>query len=150
MLIFRSEILPENILFDSNGHSKIVHSIYTRDLKKCSKSMRSFKHHTLNYISPEYRREGELSFGVDFFALGHLVLQLLVGLDDNPNATISQEAADFIAQLRDFNPAERLGANDKILKDHPFFKSIDWMKLENGELEPPFKPIVVYFFISLN
>jgi p70 ribosomal S6 kinase len=28
------------------------------------------------------------------------------------------------------------------LKAHPFFKGIDWVKLENHEIEPPFKPAV--------
>lgn len=70
---------------------------------------------------------------------------MLNGFEENENTTSSQEAQDLITELRVANPDERLGANNKSLKDHSFFRSIDWKKLENGELEPPFKPIVVYF-----
>lgn len=41
------------------------------------------------------------------------------------------------------NPKIRLGAGSddaQPIKDHPFFKKIDWEKLEARELTPPFKP----------
>jgi len=40
---------------------------------------------------------------------------------------------------------KRLGSGatgSENVKKHPFFKSIDWEKLERKEMEPPFKPKV--------
>ena len=51
------------------------------------------------------------------------------------------------------NKIERLG-NNKVdnsdIKNEPFFASIHWNKLENGQLEPPIKPnLVIIDFLSL-
>ena len=42
------------------------------------------------------------------------------------------------------NPQNRLGAKRDTaeLKEHPFFKSIDWDLLYKKQITPPFKPIV--------
>lgn len=47
-------------------------------------------------------------------------------------------------QLLNRNPNHRLGANRDAneLKDHPFFKSIDWKALALKQVTPPFKPVV--------
>lgn len=49
-------------------------------------------------------------------------------------------------QLLDRNPATRLGMPNSPhgpIRDHPFFRSIDWQKLETRKLDPPFKPKLV-------
>jgi serine/threonine protein kinase SCH9 len=48
------------------------------------------------------------------------------------------------AQLLNRNPKHRLGAqrDAEELKEHPFFKPIDWKKLALKQVEPPFKPTV--------
>jgi hypothetical protein len=42
------------------------------------------------------------------------------------------------------DPLKRLGseADAKEIKSHPFFKEIDWEKLFQKKIEPPFKPSV--------
>ena len=57
---------------------------------------------------------------------------------------ISNSGCDIIEKLLNKNPDERLGskANPQNIKDHPFFSSINWSKLENGEIDPPIKPNV--------
>ena len=48
------------------------------------------------------------------------------------------------AQLLNRNPQNRLGArlDAAELKEHPFFKTIDWDLLYRKQITPPFKPIV--------
>jgi len=51
-----------------------------------------------------------------------------------------------VSQLLDRNPATRLGMPNSphgAIRDHQFFRSIDWQKLERRELESPFKPKLV-------
>ena len=47
-------------------------------------------------------------------------------------------------QLLNRNPKHRLGAERDAaeLKEHPFFKSIDWRLLAAKQITPPFKPMV--------
>jgi serine/threonine protein kinase len=54
---------------------------------------------------------------------------------------MSPEAADFIRALVKMEPKERLGANgaDEI-KNHAFFKGIDWDRLSRKCIPPPFVP----------
>lgn len=49
-----------------------------------------------------------------------------------------------MAQLLNRNPQHRLGAqrDAQELKEHPFFKSIDWDLLAKKQITPPFKPVV--------
>ena len=48
-------------------------------------------------------------------------------------------------QLLQRDPAERLGCIEdrEKIRTHPFFREIDFVKLEARKLKPPFKPNVV-------
>ena len=50
-----------------------------------------------------------------------------------------------IMQLLQRDPTERLGCIEsrEPIRHHPFFKEIDFVKLEARKLKPPFKPNVV-------
>lgn len=56
---------------------------------------------------------------------------------------LSGDVVDLISRLLDVNDRTRLGSGPngvKQLKDHPYFRSIDWDLLEQKQLEPPFIP----------
>jgi len=54
---------------------------------------------------------------------------------------LSFEVTDIISKFLRRDPSQRLQQADEI-KSHPWFSSIDWEKLMNLQLEPPFKPNV--------
>nr|KAG5691731.1 hypothetical protein BaRGS_010234 [Batillaria attramentaria] len=59
---------------------------------------------------------------------------------------LSPEAQSLLRALFKRNPVNRLGsaANGiEDMKSHPFFSTIDWVKLYKREMSPPFKPAVV-------
>ena len=113
------------------------------------------------YAPPELipTLDRRLEFSFDFWTLGISIYKMLTGNypfldtesimnDDIPRLqelSISNEAKEFLKNLLNKNLFERLGSkqNPKNVKQDPFFNEINWEKLENGELEPPFKPVVV-------
>ena len=60
-------------------------------------------------------------------------------------STISEQSTSCIRCLLERDPIKRLGMKTSPFGDirkHPFFSKIDWVKLENRQVEPPFKPKV--------
>ena len=61
---------------------------------------------------------------------------------------ISPNSRSLINGLLEKTPVKRLGGKQNIpIRSHPFFGEIDWNLLENGQVEPPFKPKVVSWII---
>lgn len=66
---------------------------------------------------------------------------------------LSPDAQGLLRALFKRNPVNRLGAGitgSEEIKQHPFFAAIDWDKLYNREINPPYKPTVhsdeTYYF----
>ena len=59
---------------------------------------------------------------------------------------LSREAKHILLLLLEKNPARRLGVSDSVAGDirhQPFFKPIDFNKLEKKQIIPPYKPKLV-------
>jgi hypothetical protein len=62
-----------------------------------------------------------------------------------PN-NISEAAVSCVKMLLERDPLKRLGMKSSPygrIRKHPFFVKIDWNKLKNRQVEPPFIPTCV-------
>ena len=56
---------------------------------------------------------------------------------------VSPSARSILTGLLTRDPAQRLGVNGaEEIKRHPFFEKIDWRRLAQKKIQPPFKPSV--------
>ena len=119
---------------------------------------------TPGYMAPEVMRAKNHSYTVDFFALGIIGYEFMLGrrpyngpsrreikeqmlsknveitLNEIPNGW-SEDAADFVNRLLQRKPELRLGYKGIWeLKQHRWMKYFPWDKLINKELEAPFIP----------
>ena len=58
---------------------------------------------------------------------------------------ISKEAKELCKVFMVKDPQKRLGTginDEEEIKAHPFFRRIDWVKVANKEIQPPYKPFI--------
>jgi serum/glucocorticoid-regulated kinase 2 len=120
---------------------------------------------TAEYLAPEMLIGNGHDYTVDWWALGILIYEMIVGIPPffhkNKNKMyhfikeskvnfpdperhkifVSDNAKDLILRLLDKNKKTRLGVNgiDEIMK-HPWFADLDLDALIAKKLEPPYKP----------
>jgi len=159
-IIYR-DLKPENILLDSDGHIAVT------DFGLCKEGFeeKAFSFcGTVEYMAPEVVNRKGHSFAADWWSFAVLMYEMLTGKlpfsgedrKDTMNqimkarlqmpSFLSSDAQALLRVLFKRNPANRLcsGPNGiEDLKNHQFFASIDWTKLLNKQIVPPFQPTVV-------
>jgi serum/glucocorticoid-regulated kinase 2 len=155
------DLKPENILLDYTGHIALC------DFGLCKLNMGSDETTntfcgTPEYLAPELLSGHGYTKCVDWWTLGVLLYEMLTGLppfyDENTNEMyrkilsdplrfpdeVGPEARSLLTKLLDRDPSRRLGVNGaQEIKDHPFFaRHIDFKKLLQKKIPPPFKPSV--------
>ncbi|CAO3637524.1 unnamed protein product [Cunninghamella blakesleeana] len=162
------DLKPENILIDYNGHIALC------DFGLCKLNMTDKERTntfcgTPEYLAPELLLGQGYTKNVDWWTLGVLLYEMLTGLppfyDENTNEmyrkilqdklvfpdNVLPEAQDLLTGLLTRDPTQRLGHNGpEAIKNHPFFASIDWRKLMQKKVQPPFKPMVENAYDTTN
>ncbi|GMM30741.1 serine/threonine protein kinase [Martiniozyma asiatica (nom. inval.)] len=158
-IVYR-DLKPENILLDYQGHIALC------DFGLCKINMKNDQKTntfcgTPEYLAPELLLSKGYTRVVDFWTIGVLLYEMITSLppfyDEDVNKMyqkilkapltfpdyVDSVTSDLIKKLLNRNPDERLGANGvEEIKSHPFFKDIDWEKLDSKGYIPPFRPHV--------
>ncbi|KAK6028061.1 kinase domain protein [Ostertagia ostertagi] len=160
-IVYR-DLKPENILLDADGHIKVTDFGLSKESIDNEKKTYSFCG-TIEYMAPEVINRRGHSCAADFWSLGVLMFEMLTGHlpfqghDRKDTMTqilkakltmpqfLSPEAQSLLRALFKRNAVNRLGAGPEgieEIKRHPFFASINFDRLLNKEISPPFKPAV--------
>uniref|UniRef100_A0A8K9X1T6 protein kinase C n=1 Tax=Oncorhynchus mykiss TaxID=8022 RepID=A0A8K9X1T6_ONCMY len=116
---------------------------------------------TPEFLAPEVLTDTSYTRAVDWWGLGVLVYEMLVGESPFPGDDeeevfdsivndevryprfLSTEAIGIMRRLLRRNPERRLGSGEKDaddVKKQPFFRGVDWEALLQRRLPPPFVP----------
>ncbi|NXD12203.1 PKN2 kinase, partial [Nothocercus nigrocapillus] len=158
-IVYR-DLKLDNLLLDAEGFVKIA------DFGLCKEGM-GFGDHTNTFcgtpefLAPEVLTDVSYTRAVDWWGLGVLIYEMLVGESPFPGDDeeevfdsivndevryprfLSSEALSIIRKLLRKCPERRLGAGERDaeeIKIQAFFKEIDWDALLARKLKPPFVP----------
>ena len=150
---------PDNIIIAEDGHLKLTDFGLSKENADSDFTSNSFVG-TYAYAAPEVLKQKAHGKSLDWYLLGALLYELLVGLppyydkdqdvmnDNIINGALklprglSEEARDIVLKLLNRNPLNRLGAGPtgaKEIKTHPFFYGMNWEEILNKRAKLTFK-----------
>ncbi|KAL4659907.1 rhodopsin kinase-like [Arapaima gigas] len=162
-IIYR-DLKPENVLLDDAGNVRISDLGLAVELKPGKDKTKGYAG-TPGFMAPELLQSKEYNYTVDYFTLGVTLYEMIGAkgpfrsrgekVDNNEVTrrilsdpvsypdTISKDCKDICEGLMEKDPEKRLGFKNNScdeLKNQPFFKELNWGRLEAGMLIPPFIP----------
>ncbi|XP_066532483.1 cGMP-dependent protein kinase 1 [Hoplias malabaricus] len=154
--IMYRDLKPENLMMDTKGYVKLVDFGFAKELRRGQKTY-SFCG-TPEYMAPEIIQNKGHDFGADFWSLGVLVFELLVGSPPFSSSEpqkiyakildgvvkfppyMGEGARSLISKLCRPRPGQRLGNTKNGIKDvrnHRWFNSMNWHRLRMGQISAP-------------
>ncbi|TRY84465.1 hypothetical protein DNTS_035819 [Danionella cerebrum] len=135
------DLNPSNILLNHTGRVQLTYFCSWSDVEESCDPEAISK----MYCAPEVGGIGEETLACDWWSLGALLFELIVGkslLQCHPAGIsrhsslnipefVSKEASSLLEQLLQYNPVERLGAGGagvEDIKSHPFFSHVNWTR----------------------
>ncbi|KAL6869792.1 hypothetical protein ACO1O0_001122 [Amphichorda felina] len=157
------DLKPENCLLDAEGHLLLtdfgLSKVSAEPTDECNSILG-----TVEYMAPEVILGRKYGKAVDWWSFGALGYDLMTGnppfrgqnhakIQDNIVRQklalpyfLSPDAKDLLTRLLRKEPTKRLGSvmpkDLQTIRNHRFFRKIDWKKLEARELEPPIQPMI--------
>ena len=153
-IIYR-DLKPENILINDDNHIKLADFGLSKEGVNDVQSSKSFVGSPA-YLAPEMLMRKGVGKSADIYGIGAVLYEMICGTPPffSNNIKIlyknisqsklmlhdyfSDELKDLLSQLLCRDPNKRIGVMDKNeLKNHEWFKDIDWDKLAKKQIEPP-------------
>ena len=157
-IVYR-DLKPENMVINRDGHIRIIDFGFAKVL--ADQGITYTLCGTPDYLAPEILRQQGYGMGVDWWALGVLIYEMLTGTppfydsnhlklydkirfsDPSFPPGLDDTAKDLISRLLYKDPFRRLGCGHQgvnEIKSHPWFKEVRWDTLLGLRVKPPFKP----------
>ena len=162
--IIHRDLKPENLLLDTRGYVRLTDFGIATISNKTENSYSAESCGTIGYMAPEIILKLGCSYPVDFFALGVIGYEFMLGrrpyygrnrreIKDwilSYQAKInfnrikkgwSDNSRDFINKLIIRRPIKRLGYSGiNEIKSHPWLKDINWDLLKDKKIKAPYIP----------
>ena len=160
--VIHRDIKPENLVLDENGYVRITDFGIAKENMPDNSSETSG---TPGYMAPEVMKAKNHSFPVDFFAIGVIGYEFMLGRrpyygknrneikeqmltkpvsiqGENIEHGWSTDSAEFINLLLKRKEERRLGYKNGAIElmNHPWLKYYPWTELKNKKLLAPFIP----------
>ena len=154
-IIFR-DLKPDNVVIDKEGHALLTDFGLSREGVVGKDLAKSFCG-SIAYLAPEMLKRCGHGKAVDWYLLGVLFYELLVGVPpyytDNQDQIfkniqkgdlyippfVSEKAQNLIRKLLKRNPNERLGSKRDVdeIKEDEYFSDVNWQKVYERKYKPP-------------